>query len=360
MPPTANVELLTDVRLEKKLQIDLARLRGRLVDTTKLLRAEVLERVKLQRAKQQPAELQPQLDRCDKECEKLAVGACDLNRKLLVKCTSVALRMPRLVQGIEIRDTVKQMIKSLYVLDDLFDSIGPSHSFAPRLQQYIRSVAGKIELVGHKSFISRCHGIKVANEQRDEHSIKPFVLVAGASDRMNAAAGDLADTIPDWASIKYSITIEAAEEWVRGSLDLRHDPYLVILDSNGISPVANCLAHFIRKTVPKTRILLWSDRVDAKEVVSLQNDPLSDKHVPLIDGYADPAKGKGHFLGLVKRHFDCYCEHPVLSKVREQIEQQADPSLRFMTVQGRGLSLLDVYWHIARESEIGKIVASGW
>lgn len=137
---------------------------------------------------------------------------------------------------------------------------------------------------------------------------------------------------------------------VRSSME----PCLLVTDHVGTIPRGRNVVGSVRRKFPMTRILLYSEGVSDNDVLDLHKNHVIDDFVP--------KGGDRNVLRERATHwYRSYWYQSTLQTMRHYIADCPDPHAKFFPGRGnKWLSMVDVYWEIVRDTDLGKELRVAW
>ncbi|HUT11197.1 MAG TPA: hypothetical protein VMY42_11920 [Thermoguttaceae bacterium] len=138
---------------------------------------------------------------------------------------------------------------------------------------------------------------------------------------------------------------------VRSSME----PCLLVTDHIGTIPHGRSVVGSVRRKFPMTKILLHSGGVPENDVLELQH-----KH-RVIDDFVRKGGDRDLLRERAAHWYRSYWNQSTLQTMRQYIASCPDPKAKFFPGNGnKWLSIVDVYWEIVRDTELGRELRVAW
>jgi hypothetical protein len=155
-------------------------------------------------------------------------------------------------------------------------------------------------------------------------------------------------------ALLYSFTdSKSAKHWFQDKKD-SIEPKLLISDNIGVVPQTNSFAQQVRQSFPRAHILLYSESITEKQVVTLQNED------NLINRYVSKDKNIAQLADTALKAYSEYERQPVLKSIRQYIAECSKPEEPFTTIGDKDYSLINVYREIVLGTELGMAFEEVW
>jgi hypothetical protein len=148
---------------------------------------------------------------------------------------------------------------------------------------------------------------------------------------------------------------EAAEQVLRPKRMMRlMEPAVLVTDMIGTIPLGSSFVETVRKELPLMKIILFSRSATPKDAFKLAFLRR------VIDDYQSKADHK-KISESVFQWFNTYTRQASLARLRNYIARCPDPKTPFFPDgAGKHLTIIDAYWEIVRQTELGQELLSAW
>ena len=151
----------------------------------------------------------------------------------------------------------------------------------------------------------------------------------------------------------FAVPEEAERAFQFGRIRRRMEPAVLVTDMIGTTPIGTSFVDEVRKSFPLTKIILYSHRTKPAEAVTLA---FSHR---VIDDYQ--VKTQHKILDSVIELYEKYTHETSLSRLRAYIARCPDPETPFFPDGfGKYLNIIDAYWEIVRQTELGRDLLLAW
>ena len=184
---------------------------------------------------------------------------------------------------------------------------------------------------------------------------KPLILVLDPQrDIVRFVARQLREALPPLPRLTIKAFTKVTEAWQYVRAEKNREPYLTVTDTIGVIPSARSFIRKFNKRYPKTKVILFSGGATNDEIVQLQNvDALIHRYVSKDDGFEK-------LVNVARECFAEYEKQPVLQSMRLYLSKCRDPDAPFTAIASREYSLVDMYWEIVKETEVGLLMEEVW